>query len=335
MPPKRIASDLMFGSALRRVMAHSRIYPFLERGSLDVVQMLPGGDDFMGDTLRTDIYTVSNGGGASAASPVITAGVLNGVCDFVTGTANDSTASSELSTGLQFRGDHGCVMVACLQVDIITGVKIEVGFTDSLTDPGAVGTKATPTFTAEDCALWVLDTNDNTDWEGLAANNTSTAPMTTVEAAIQPTASTYEWLMVELIENDDQQPVRGGLQPVQRGRAAHLPPDRRSCRQPGAELQRPADAVDLHRGEERHKQDTAPRLLERLAIQEPTVLITNGKEIGKNPHYNYVEDACTRCGAVRWVQSRIRTLEQRVTLLEAENAALRSSVDRSGVSNVT
>lgn len=156
----------------------------------------------MGDTLRTDIYTVSNGGGAAAASPVITGGALNGVLDFVTGTAGDSTASSELCVGLNFRGDRGAVMVACLTVDIITAVKIEVGFTDVLTDPGAVNVKATPTFTAADCALWVFDTNDNAYWEGLAANNTSTAPMTTVEAAISPEAGTYEWLMVELIPND-------------------------------------------------------------------------------------------------------------------------------------
>ena len=199
----RVASDLMFSSALRRVMGHSRLYPFIERGSLDVVQMLPGGDDFMGDTLRTDIYTVSNGGGAGAASPVITAGVLNGVCDFVTGTAGDSTASSELSSGLQFQGDHGALFVAYLQVDIITAVKIEVGFTDVQTDPGAVNVKATPTFTATDCALWVLDTNDNAFWEGIAANNGDTSPMATVEAAISPVAATYEWLMIELIESDD------------------------------------------------------------------------------------------------------------------------------------
>ena len=184
-------------------MGHSRLYPYIERGSLDVVQLVPGGDDFMGDTLRTDIYTVSNGGGDGAASPVVTAGVLNGVCDFVTGTREDSTASSELCSGLQFRGDHGAIMVACLQVDIITGVKIEVGFTDALDDPGAVATKETPAFNATDCALWVLDTTDNAYWEGLAANNGTTSPMTTVEAAISPTAATYEWLMVELIESDD------------------------------------------------------------------------------------------------------------------------------------
>ena len=204
MPVKgRLASDLMFRSALRRVMGQSRLYPFVERGSLDVVQIVPGGDDFMGDTLRTDIYTVSNGGGAGAASPVVVAGVLNGVCDFVTGTAGDSTASSELSTGLQFRGDYGAVMVAYLQVDIITAVKIEVGFTDVLDDPGAVNVKATPSFTATDCALWVLDTNNNGNWEGMAANNGTTSPMATVAAAISPVASTYEWLMIELIESDN------------------------------------------------------------------------------------------------------------------------------------
>lgn len=189
----------MFGSELQKFMSRSLLYPFQEYHSLDMVRF---GDDFLGDTLRTDIYTVSNGGGASAASPVITAGVLNGICDFVTGTAGDSTASSELCTGLQFRGDHGAVMVACLALDVITGVKVEVGFTDALNDPGAVATKATPTFTATDCALWVLDTNDNANWEGLAANNGSTNPMATLEAGISPTAGEYEWLMVELIPSD-------------------------------------------------------------------------------------------------------------------------------------
>ena len=200
--PNRIASKEMFGRELRKFMGKSRLYPFVEHHSLDVVQMLPGGDDFMGDTLRTDIYVVSNGGGAGAASPVITADSLNGICDFVTGTANDSTASSELSSGLAFRGDRGAVFVACIALSAITGVKVELGFTDVNNDPGAVATKATPTFTATDCALWVLDTNDNANWEGLSANNGTTDPMAIVEAGISPVAATYEWLMVELIPSD-------------------------------------------------------------------------------------------------------------------------------------
>lgn len=199
---RRLANKQLFSLELQRIMGYSRLYPFMEFHSLDVVQMRPGGDDFIGDTLSTDLYTVSNGGGASAASPVITGGALNGVCDFVTGTAGDSTASSELSTGLNFRGDHGAVMVACLTLDVITGVKVEVGFTDVATDPGAVNVKATPSFTATDCALWCFDTNDNVYWEGLSANNGSTSPMANVEAAISPVAATYEWLMVELIPSD-------------------------------------------------------------------------------------------------------------------------------------
>ena len=200
---ERVASKHLFRNELQRFMARSRLYPFMEYYSLDTVRFDGPQADFLGDTLSTDLYTVSNGGGASAASPVITAGTLNGIADFVTGTAGDSTASSEISLGLNWRGDRGCVMVALLTLDVITGVKVEVGFTDVATDPGAVAIKATPTFNATDCALWVLDTNNNANWEGLAANNGDTAPMTTVAAGISPVAATYEWLMVELIETDD------------------------------------------------------------------------------------------------------------------------------------
>ena len=108
------------------------------------------------------------------------------------------------------RGDHGAVIVACLTVDIITGVKIEMGFTDVATDPGAVNVRATPTFNATDCALWCFDDNDNGNWEGVAANNQDTNPMANVTgalaiqgAAFAPVAATYEWLMIELVESDD------------------------------------------------------------------------------------------------------------------------------------
>ena len=197
--PERVASKHMFRNHLKQIMNHSRLYPMMERYSLDTVGF---GDDFLGDTLNSNLYTIANGGGAGATSAVITAGVLNGVATLETGTAGDSTASAEICTGLQFRGDQSCVVVACLKLDVITNVKVEVGFTDALDDAGAVNAKVTPTFTATDCAVWCLDTTDNAYWEGLAANNGSTLPMVTVEAAISPVADTYEYLMVELNEND-------------------------------------------------------------------------------------------------------------------------------------
>lgn len=205
----RVATDLRFSSALRRVMSHSRLYPALEYGSLDVVKLID--DDFGGDTLNTFLYGVSNGGGNLAVNPVIpTTLVVNGVIEFVTGDAGGSTASSDLNAGLTMRGDHGAVVVACLTVDIVTGVKIEMGFTDATGDAGAVNVRATPTFNANDCALFCLDTDDNGNWEGVAANNQDSSPMANVTGAnaiqggaFAPVAATYEFLMVELVESDD------------------------------------------------------------------------------------------------------------------------------------
>ena len=177
----------------------------MEYGSLDVARLVD--DDFGGDTLNTFLYGVSNGGGNDAVDPVIPGTlVVNGGIEMVTGDANGATASSDLNAGLTMRGDHGAVVVAYLAVDVTTDVKIEMGFTDATGDAGAVATKATPSFTATDCALWVYDTDDSgTGWEGLAANSGTSNPMTVVTpaTAISPAANIYQWLMVELIENDD------------------------------------------------------------------------------------------------------------------------------------
>lgn len=201
---KRIKADLRFRSVLEKVLSKSHEFKALDYHSLDVVKQ---DDEFMGDTLNTFLWGVSNGTGNNAADPVIPATLVKGgVIEMVTGDAGGSTASSELTGGLTYRGDHGAVIVACLTVDIVTGVKIEFGFTDALADPGAVNVKATPSFNADDCALWVFDTDDSgPGWEGLAANNKDTNPMSTVtpSVAIPPVAGTFEWLMIELIENDD------------------------------------------------------------------------------------------------------------------------------------
>lgn len=203
MVRSRVATTHMFRNDLRRYMGKNRLYPLLEHQTLDTV---PWADDFLGSTIRTE-YTVANGGGSSAASPVVQAGTLNGIARFVTGTSGNSTASSELALGLTFRGDQSAVVVACLKVSSISAVKIEVGFTDALADAGAVATKATPTFNADDCAVWIFDTVDNANWEGVAANNKDTSPATTLEAGISPVADTYEWLMVELHEFDESNNV--------------------------------------------------------------------------------------------------------------------------------
>src|SRR3990167_9371223 len=107
MPARRLASSHVFDTALQRVMSQSRLYPFLERYSLGVVRHDGPDAEFLGDTLSTALSSVSNGGGASAASPVIAAGTLNGVADFVTGTAGDSTGRARSLLWLDWGGDPG------------------------------------------------------------------------------------------------------------------------------------------------------------------------------------------------------------------------------------
>lgn len=192
-----VATTQRFRNYVKRYMGKNRLYSLFEYNTVDIVKHE---DDFLGDTLESNLYTVANGGGASAASPTITAGGANGYITGTTGTAGDNTASSEIALGLNWYGNLNATMLVRLQLSAITGVKCEVGFTDALDDAGAVATKATPTLTATDCAVWCFDTTDigSPYWEGIAANNGSTAPATTMAAAIAPVATTYEWLMVEL-----------------------------------------------------------------------------------------------------------------------------------------
>lgn len=199
---KRAPTFPLFRQDLQKVMGGgaSRLFPFAEWLSPDTTHWE---DHFLGPTIDSNRYTLANGGGSGAVSPAIQAGVNNGVARLTTGTNNDNTASSELAGGLNFRGDHGAVFLTCFSNSSWDNTKVEAGFTDALNDAGAVAIKANPTFNADDCAVWILDTTDTgAGFEGVATNNKDTNPMATVEAAITPVAGTFEWFMVELIETD-------------------------------------------------------------------------------------------------------------------------------------
>lgn len=188
-------------AALKKLMTgRDRHYDFFSTEAWDVFSFK---EDFNGPTIDTYRWTVGNGGGLSAASPAISVGVVNGIITMVTGTAGDNTASSTLAGGRHFRGDSNAIITARLAISaVVTNVKVEVGFRDAITTTAAahavVDAKATPTFTSTDGAVWILDTADNAYWEGVAVANTTGA--TTLEAAISPTAATYEYLQVALVD---------------------------------------------------------------------------------------------------------------------------------------
>ena len=189
-----IVNDYRSREFLIKNLPHGRgdyIYQFLEYLSWDIAKWE---DDFLGDTLHGSYQSTASGTVAAAAA--IDTGKVNGQILLDCGTADDGR--SDLSLGLHYRGDQNPIFVARLTADVITTLKVEVGFTDvvSGTDAGAVLVKATPTNTATDAAVWCLDTDDNAYWEGIGIKNGTEA--TTVEAAISPTAAAFEYLVVSL-----------------------------------------------------------------------------------------------------------------------------------------
>jgi len=108
-------------------------------------------DEFWGDQLDAK-WTVTSAGTAGASA------VLNGALKLTTGTDNDGTAY--ITSGLAFSGDKNAVIEARVKISELEAVKVEIGFTDALADEGAINVLATPTETATDCAIAIMDTDD-------------------------------------------------------------------------------------------------------------------------------------------------------------------------------
>ncbi len=178
-------------------------YPFLELGTWDVVHYF---DDFFGDEVR-----------GSSATPghyeVVTGvdGAFDILADQQNGVGQLSASVGAGATGehaglalpeLGFAAELSCVLAVRLQIDVLSSVKVEVGFTDVTTDAGAVNIKATPSFNADNAVVWAFDTDDSSGapgWEGLGV--IATAAATTYEAAIDPVAATFETMIVALRGN--------------------------------------------------------------------------------------------------------------------------------------
>jgi len=117
-------------------------------------------DDFLGT--RGGTWPASTPYAAVVGTGVPVIGITQarmGTMTLTTGAnANDSAGQA---LGLNWSGDDGFYFIARVKLDTITSAKIEIGMTDAVGDDGAVTTKATPAFTATDCALFVFDTTED------------------------------------------------------------------------------------------------------------------------------------------------------------------------------
>ena len=177
------------------------LYPFLENDTWDMVRYF---DDFLGDEIRgtgatPGIYEVNTG---SDGAINILADQTNGIAEI---RASDGSGSDNEYCGialpeLAWTAQQNAVMAVRLKMDAITTVKVEVGFTDVTTDNGAVNALATPTGTADDCAVWVFDTDDTAYWQ--CFGNKAGTEATKIEDGLAPVADTYETLIVALRDDN-------------------------------------------------------------------------------------------------------------------------------------
>ena len=203
VPSEIIAGQDIFRNYIKRYMGHNRLYPLFELLTPDMEDFE---DKMMGQTINT-AYKVGNGGGASAASPVVASDLTYGAIRFVTGGASGTTASSDLSLGRFFTAERGCAMVAAIRISSVTDFKIEIGFTDVLqgTDTGAVNSLGSNTATADDAAVWIVDTADDAKWQGWSVDSTTVATKTEdggTAALPDLVADIVNFMMVELREDD-------------------------------------------------------------------------------------------------------------------------------------
>ena len=177
-------------SFLARYKTKGGVFDILNKMSF---QYFGGLDHFMGDiavATREPGYTTASNGTA-AAVPVLVAAALGGQLNCVTGT-DDNGYSALYSGDANWTGNSNALMTARIKTSAITGMKIEVGFTDATGDAGAINALNTPTATADDCAVAIFDTDaTEANWQFAGARSTVAWSIATVDVA--PAANTYVW----------------------------------------------------------------------------------------------------------------------------------------------
>ena len=138
--------------------------------------------------------------GTPYAATVGTGTEVNGLTQAVGGTMTLTTGAAGSDTagqgfGLNWSGDRGFYFLARCKIARITGVKFEIGMTDAVNVDGAVLVKATPTFTATDCALFVYDRTDDANLTFVSNGGTTDANSDAAAGVV--VADTY--LVVEIV----------------------------------------------------------------------------------------------------------------------------------------
>ena len=185
------------------------LFPFLAemRNSWDIVTWE---DDFLGDSLDAKYPAATTGVDGSFDK---IAGGISGEATIDVGDGANS-ADNEYGGiglgGLEWKGDLNCFTVARIKQSALATCKVEFGFTDSFGDAGAVNDLAAGSATADEAAVFVVDTDDTTTWQHFTvkAGGTPVKDETLIyndvagTATVTPIADTYQYMGV-FLEGDN------------------------------------------------------------------------------------------------------------------------------------
>lgn len=113
-------------------------------------------------------------------------------------TSGDDEYGGQALTDLQWKGDLNAFFICRLKISDITNVKVEMGFTDSIADAGAIDVLATPTKTADECAVWIIDKDDGAGWQNATVLAGGTPQKDESSSIVAPVNGVYQTLGVFL-----------------------------------------------------------------------------------------------------------------------------------------
>ena len=155
-------------------------------------------DDFLGTGAGTWpasqnwSYPATVGTGTESIS--VSTAALGGALKVTSGATTDNSAVQHV--GLHWRGTEGVYGIWKVTMASVASVKLELGFSDSITNDCCIATKATPTFTATDCASFVFDTADDTNLTFITGNAGATGANADATFTMDTNPHVYEILVL-------------------------------------------------------------------------------------------------------------------------------------------
>lgn len=148
-------------------------------------------DDFLGDTINTDLWlTAGDTGDTAFATPATQ--VVHGTIQGSTAATDDNQV--EIAGALQWRSSNGpIIFVARFRLDVVTNVAFNVGLNDAATETTLPVELSGTTFTsnASTGTYVVFDTDATTDTIRAFSVNADADHSSPIDTTLVPVADTY------------------------------------------------------------------------------------------------------------------------------------------------